>query len=98
MASVIVTLKVMPAGPDKDLEKIKEDSKELIFEFTGDKPEEGKEIIKIEEEPIGFGLKALKIIFVYDESKGATDDLEEKIGALEDVASVEAVDVRRALG
>jgi elongation factor 1-beta len=98
MASVIVTLRIMPAGPDKDLDKLKEDSKKLIFEFTGDVPEEGKEIIRIEEEPIGFGIKALKIIFVYDESKGGTDDLEEKIGQLEDVASVETIDVRRALG
>lgn len=92
MADVIVTLKVMPSGPDKDLEKIKEDSKKLIQEFTG----EGE--VKIEEEPIGFGLKALKLTFVYDESKGATDALEQKIGEHEDVESVETVDVRRAIG
>lgn len=98
MADVIVTLKIMPAGPDKDMDKIKEDAKQIIYEFTEEKPEEGKETVKIVEEPIGFGLKAIKLTFVYDEKKGATDPVEEKIGKLEDVESVEAIDVRRALG
>jgi len=98
MALVIVTLKIMPAGPEKDLEKIKEEAKKIIYDFTGEQPEEGKETVRTEEEPIGFGLKALKITFVYDEKKGASDPVEEKIGQLEDVQSVEAVDVRRAIG
>jgi len=98
MADVIVTLKIMPAGPDKDMKKIESDAKEVIYEFTGEKPEEGKETVKVVEEPIGFGLKALKVTFVYDEKRGATDPVEEKIGELEDVESVEATDVRRALG
>ena len=40
---------------------------------------------KTEQEPIAFGLKALKIIFVMDEAKGSTDELESKIKEIEGV-------------
>ena len=49
-------------------------------------------------ESIGFGLKALKIIFVMDENKGSPDPVAEKISEMEGVNSAEITDVRRALG
>lgn len=91
MADVIVTLKIMPTSPEADLNKIKEEASKIISEFGG-------EVGKTEEEPIAFGLKAIKIIFVIDEKKGSTDPIEEKISQIENVNSVEAVDVRRAIG
>jgi len=54
--------------------------------------------IKTEQEPIAFGLNALKIMFVMDESKGSTEALEENIKKIDGVNSVETVDVRRAIG
>ena len=54
--------------------------------------------MKSEQEPIAFGLKALKITFAMDENKGSTDTLEEDINGIEGVNSVEVVDVRRAIG
>ncbi|MEA2035875.1 MAG: elongation factor 1-beta [Nanoarchaeota archaeon] len=92
MANVIVTLKIMPKSPEVDLNKVEEEAKKEIAAFAG----EGE--TKSEQEPLAFGLKSLKIIFVTDEAKGATDPLEEKIAALEGVNSVEVTDVRRALG
>lgn len=92
MANVIITLKIMPTSPDVDLSAVEEKAKAKIIEFAG----EGD--MKTEQEPVAFGLKSLKIIFVMDESKGGTDKLEEDIASLEDVNSVEAVDVRRAIG
>ena len=50
------------------------------------------------QEPIAFGIKALKITFVMEESKGSTDSLEESIKTIEGVNSVETIDVRRAIG
>ncbi len=82
----------MPTSPDTDLGKIEEESKKLIIDFAG----EGE--IKAEQEPVAFGLKALKLLFVSDEAKGSTEELENKIKALEGVNSVEVVDVRRAIG
>ncbi|MBS3102753.1 elongation factor 1-beta [Candidatus Woesearchaeota archaeon] len=92
MAQVVVTLKIMPDGPESDLSPIQDKAKEEIRKFAG------KAEIKVEIEPIAFGLKALKIFFTMDESKGSTDELEDKIREIPEVSSVEAVDVRRAVG
>ncbi len=91
MADVIVTIKIMPESINEDLEKIKEKAIKKINEFGG---ELGKEEI----EPVAFGLKALKLIIVYNESKGSPDALEEAIKDIEGVQSAESVDVRRAIG
>lgn len=96
MASVVVTLKIMPTGPEVDLDNIYNESIKQIKSFVDQKHKEGE--IRKEIEPIGFGLKALKILFVMDESIGSTDKLEEKIKQVKDVESVETVDVRRAIG
>ena len=92
MAKVIITLKIMPDSPETDLDKIEEQTKILIAEFAGETE------TKTEQEPIAFGLKALKILFVADEAKGSTDELETKINLIEGVSSVETTDVRRAIG
>lgn len=91
MADVVVTFKVMPDSPEIDLKTIQEKITELIKEFGG-------EVGKVEEEPVGFGLVALKFFFVMPEDLGSTDDLEENIKNLEEVGNVEVVDVRRAIG
>ena len=49
--------------------------------------------MKVEQEPIAFGLKALKITFVADESKGSTEALEQDIKTISGVNSVEVVDL-----
>ena len=92
MARVVVTLKIMPESPEIDLSKIEAKAKTKIVDFSQSKE------MKIEQEPIAFGLKALKITFVMDESKGSTDALEEHIKNVSGVNSVEVVDVRRAIG
>ena len=92
MASVIATIKIMPESPEIDLNDIEKSAKKLIAEFAG----EGE--TKTEQEPIAFGLKALKITFVMDEAKGSPDPLADKIKEIEGVNSAEIIDVRRAIG
>lgn len=92
MANIVITVKIMPESPEIDLTKIEEEAKKIIVEFAG----EGD--TKSEQEPVAFGLKALKIIFVMDESKGSPDPVAEKITNMEGVNSAEIVDVRRAIG
>ena len=82
----------MPESPEIALNSIEEQAKKHIEEFAGETE------FKTEQEPIAFGLKALKIIFVMDESKGSTEELENKIKNIEGINSVEVVDVRRAIG
>ena len=92
MAQVVVTIKIMPTSPEADLENIENEAKAKIKDFS-DSDEN-----KTEQEPIAFGLTALKIIFVMDEDKGSTDSLEEQIKTISGVNSVETIDVRRAIG
>ena len=92
MAQVVVTLKIMPSSPQIDLGNIEQKAKAKIVDFSQN------DEMKSEQEPIAFGLKALKITFVMDENKGSTDALEEAIKEIEGVNSVETIDVRRAIG
>ena len=92
MTNVVVTLKIMPESPEVDITLTEENIKKKIYEFSGTSE------FKTEVTPIAFGLKALNIIFVMDESKGSTENLENEIKDIEGVGSVEVTDVRRAIG
>ena len=92
MARVVVTLRVMPQSTNVDLSKIEIQAKKEIVEFCDSRE------FKTQIQPIAFGLNALIIFFVMDESKGSTEALEKKISHIESVESVEVTDVRRAIG
>ncbi len=91
MASVLVTIKIMPDSPERELGPIEEEAKMKIEDFGG-------RTMKTEVEEIAFGLKALKIIFIMDESLGDLEPLEESLKDIGGIESVETVDVRRAIG
>ena len=92
MASVVVTLRIMPNDTTIDLHNLESHAKKEIISFCNSRE------FKTSIEPIAFGLKALNMIFVMDESKGSTEKLEEKIRHIDGVESVEVTDVRRAIG
>ncbi len=91
MANVIITLTIMPDSPEVDLKGIEENATKLITEFGG-------EVGKVDVQPVAFGLKSVGLVFVLDEAKGSTEEVENKIAELEGVASAEVTDVRRAVG
>ena len=91
MAKVYIKLKVMPISPEIDLEIIKVQAQEKVEAFEG-------KVHSVDVEPVAFGLKALVFTFMMDESKGATDPLEEDIKKIEGVNSADVIDVRRAFG
>ena len=92
MAKVVVSFSIMPQNPNIDLSKLEAEAKKEIVGFCNSQE------FKTQIEPIAFGLKALKILFVMDESIGSTEELEKRISQLEGVESVEVTDVRRAIG
>ncbi|PIN75697.1 elongation factor 1-beta [Candidatus Woesearchaeota archaeon CG10_big_fil_rev_8_21_14_0_10_37_12] len=96
MASVVVTIKIMPTSPDVDLDNLYNQACTNIRNFVDEKHKEDE--IRKQLEPIGFGLQALKLVFVMDESLGDTEKLEQTVLSLEQVESVEVTDVRRAIG
>ena len=91
MTYVIVTLKIMPEGVDVSLSQLEKSSQQIIEHYGG-------KMQRVEKDPIGFGLVALKMTFSMDESKGSTDVLEEQLKHIPGVMNVEVVNVGRALG
>jgi elongation factor 1-beta len=91
MAVVIVRLKIMPEDPSTNLEDIKEKAGKIITEFEG-------KVQTTNEEPVGFGLKAVVLSFSIAESKGSPDPIAEKIEELAEVKSAQVTMVSRALG
>jgi translation elongation factor aEF-1 beta len=81
MGQVAVTIKVYPEDPKK-LEDVKKAVAGIV------------KVVRVGEEPIGFGLVAAVITFVMEDS-GGLDAIEEKIGALPDVSQVQVVDMDR---
>ena len=92
MANAIATIRIMPETVEVDLHKIEKQAMVMVKEFAG----EGDTRVNIV--PIAFGLKALDITFIMDESLGSPEPLELKIATIEGVNSVETTDVRRAVG
>ena len=89
MGSINVRIKIMPSSPSDDLKKIEDNAKKII-EKNG-----GKGSI-FEEEPIAFGLKAVIVTFLYPEEK-ELEEVESQLGKIENVKSVQIIDMRRAL-
>ncbi len=92
MANVVVSLRIMPNDISIDLHRVESLAKEEIVEFCNSRE------FKTNIEPIAFGLNALNMLFVMEESKGSTEKLEERIKLIDGVESVECIDVRRAIG
>jgi elongation factor 1-beta len=80
MGNVEMILKLMPQSPDIDLEEVKVEIKEKLPE-TRD----------MQEEPIGFGLSALKVLVVVPDEAGATDRVEDTLKAINGIESVDII-------
>ncbi len=90
MGIAAVKIKILPTSPEVDLEKLKEQAKTII-EKTGGKN------CNFEEEPIAFGLKALIAFFAWPEEL-ELESLENSLNKIEEVSSVQVIDMRRAFG
>lgn len=91
MAKVVVTLKIMPESPSVNLDNLQREALEKIKDSIGETE------TKVEREAIGFGLNALKILFVMDENKNV-EIVENSVRKIKNVQSAEVIDVRRAIG
>ena len=74
MGEVILVYRVLPTGPDHF------DSVKAGLEKLGPK--------RLEEEPIGFGLKALKMTVIVPDEGGSQEELEQKISAIKGVGDM----------
>jgi translation elongation factor aEF-1 beta len=90
MGSAAVKIKIMPDSPSADLKTIEDHATSII------EKEKGK-IVKIEREPIAFGLNAVFITFGWQED-AEREVLEVELSKIPHVNSAEVVDFRRAFG
>jgi elongation factor 1-beta len=90
MGIALITIKLMPESPETNLEALKEKAKKVLEEKQADK-------VSFEEEPIAFGLKAIKASFEIDESQ-ELEPIEESLKSIEEVTSSQVIDMRRAFG
>jgi len=82
-----VKIKIMPLSPEVNLEEITSKVKSLV-------EEEGGKNRGYIEEPVAFGLKAIIAFFEWPEEK-ELEKIEEKIGKVENVNSVQVIDLRK---
>jgi len=85
-----VKIRIMPTSPEVDLEKLKKTAK-IIVERMGGKN------CNFEEEPIAFGLRAIIAFFAWPEEL-ELESLERFLNKIEEVSSVQTIDMRRAFG
>ena len=90
MGFTAVQMKIMPSSPDVSLQEIESKATEIINSMH-------KTQVKIEEEPIAFGLKAIILSFAWNDEVD-TEKLEAKLAEIENVSSVETLDIRKAFG
>jgi len=90
MGIALIKIKIMPTSPDVNLEEIKTKAKKIIEKGKGEK-------VAFTEEPIAFGLKAIIASFSQDESEGL-DPIEQELKTIENVNSIQVIDMRRAFG
>jgi elongation factor 1-beta len=82
MGDVALILRVMPESPEVDLEALKAEIKRVL-----------PRVQQIVEEPIGFGLKSLKLVVVVGDQGGETDAVEAKLSGLKGVERAEIIEL-----
>jgi len=90
MGFTAIQMKLMPDSPSADLKAIEKKAEEIIVS-------QHKTMIKVEEQPIAFGLKAIILSFAWNDEI-EIEKLEADLSKIEHVSSSEILDIRKAFG
>jgi elongation factor 1-beta len=80
MGNVAIIVKIMPESPEVDRAALISAVKERV------------PVNDLKEEPIGFGLVAIKVVVVVPDKEGAPDEVEAALQGIEGVGSAEIVE------
>ena len=89
LADVVVTLKLMPDSPERNLEHLKAAVEKVLVKHG--------RIYKKGVQPIAFGLNALVYSVVMKEQEGGTEPIEADLKKVEGIADVQVSDVTRLM-
>jgi translation elongation factor aEF-1 beta len=87
MGKIIIAYKIFPSESTVDLELLKEKIKKQLSDIAS--------IQRFAEEPVAFGLSALKVNMVMPEKAGILDETEKRLTDLEEVGQIETLGVTR---
>jgi len=87
MGKIVIAYKIFPSESTVDLEVLKEKLKKQLADIAS--------VQRFAEEPIAFGLSALKVNMVLAEKEGILDETEKRITDLEEVGQIETLGVTR---
>ena len=87
MGKIIIVYKIFPSESTVDLEVLKEKITKQLADIAS--------IKRFAEEPIAFGLCALKVNMVLDEKEGIADETEKRMFAIKGVGQIETLGLTR---
>ncbi len=87
MAKVLAQMKIFPSEVDVDLKKLQE-------QLSNHLPKDAS-ILKVQEEPIAFGLVALVVTILMAEKDGVIEQVEKAIADTPNVGEVQTIAVGR---
>lgn len=87
MGKIVIAYKILPSESTVDLEVLKEKIKKQLADIAS--------IQRFAEEPIAFGLSALKVNMVLPEKDGILDETEKRITDIEEVGQIQTLGVTR---
>ena len=85
MGDVLVIYRVMPESPEVSIEKLRDDINRVLDGVA--------KKFSVEEEPIGFGLVALKVKVVVPDQGDISSRVENSLRSIDGVSSAETVEV-----
>jgi elongation factor 1-beta len=86
MGKVVALVRIMPDSADVDMKKLEAELRKKL-----------PSIQDVGVEPIAFGLKALKIAVIVEDSEGGTEAVEAALASVPGVSQAETVCVNRMI-